>query len=78
MSALKRYEEVTLGFLMKFNMTSSNMFAPNVHGVSRIVSHVSPDDSSMSGFVLLRSIGWNLEGSDEEADDVLILESANF
>jgi hypothetical protein len=54
------------------------MFAPNVHGVSRTVSHVSPDDSSMSGFVLLRSIGWNLEGSDEEADDVLILESAIF
>ena len=40
------------------------MFAPNVHGVSRIVSHVPPDDSSMSGSVFVRSIGWNLEGSD--------------
>ena len=70
---------MTLGFLMKFNMTSSKIFAPNVHGVSRIVSHVSPDDSSMSGFVLLRSIGWNLEGSDEEADDdVLIFDSPIF
>ena len=33
----------------------------------------------MSGFVLLRSIGWNLEGSDEEADDdVLIFDSPIF
>lgn len=66
-----------MGFFMKFNITSSKMFAPNVHGVSKIVSHFSPDDSSMSGLVLLRSIGWNLEGSDEELD-VLTFDAANF
>jgi hypothetical protein len=70
MSARKRYEEVTLGFLMKFNITSSNRSVPNVHGVSRTVSHLW-SGSCRSGVVSLRSIGWNLEGSEEEAFDLL-------
>lgn len=58
---------------MKFNMISSKMLAPYVHGDSKIVVHAS-FGVSMSGVVLVRSIGLNLEGSEEA--DLLTLEGA--